>query len=281
MTKITVVGLGLIGGSVALDLSSQLNVTVTGVDNNIAHTYQALELGLVDKIESLEKSLNDTEVVILAIPVDHIEKQLPSILDNINDKTIVIDLGSTKDKICQSVADHPRRGRYIAAHPLAGTEFSGPGAATKGLFRNKKNIICQSDLSDNDALELAIKVMNSLGMHNIYMTSEEHDKHLAYVSHLSHISSFVLGLTVLDIEKSDERIFDLASTGFESTARLAKSNPSTWTPILTKNKKHLISAIDKYSHYLSAFRSALADDDQEKVKALIMRANNIKRVLKK
>ncbi len=278
--KITVIGLGLIGGSIAKDLKSQLNVKVYGVDASESHQRLALDHALVHEIVSLDEGLKLADIVILAIPVDKIEGILPNILDQIDQKTTVIDVGSTKSDICNAISLHPRRSRFVAAHPLAGTEFSGPAAALKGLFQNKKNIITEPEKSDVDALESALKVFESLGMVTSFMTAEEHDKHLAYVSHLSHVSSFMLGLTVLDIEKDEKQIFDLASTGFESTVRLAKSNPKTWSAIFGKNKKYLLEALDSYIVHLENFRHHISENNTEETEKLMRKSNDIKRILK-
>ncbi|MBK9734863.1 MAG: prephenate dehydrogenase [Saprospiraceae bacterium] len=278
--KITVIGLGLIGGSIARDLKSQLNIKVFGVDLSEQHQQLAFELGLVHEIASLDDGLKDADIVIVSIPVDKIEGLLPDILDKISSRTTVIDVGSTKHEICLSIASHHKRNRFVAAHPLAGTEYSGPSAALKGLFQNKKNIICDSDKSDKDALESALKLFESLGMITTFMASEEHDKHLAYISHLSHVSSFMLGLTVLDIEKDESQIFDLAGTGFESTVRLAKSNPKTWAAIFSKNKKYVLEALDSYINHLENFRTLILNDDVENTEKLMTFSNDIKRILK-
>ncbi len=277
--NITIVGLGLIGGSFAKDLKSQINVNVYGVDNNPEHQQQALELGLVNKILPLDEGLEVADFVILAIPVDLIESQLGMILDKISINTVVTDVGSTKEAICKMVKDHPKRGRFVAAHPLAGTEYSGPAAAISQLYYRKKNIVCEREFSDDDALELAVKVFNSVGLVTYFLDPKEHDKHLAYVSHLSHVSSFMLGLTVLDIEKDEKQIFNLASTGFASTVRLAKSNPFTWSAIFDKNNRHLSTALDSYIKYLQKFKAALDNGDRLLTEELMAEANEIKRIL--
>ena len=278
--KISIIGLGLIGGSMARDLKSQLNVTVYGVDDSVQHQKLAMELGLVHEILSFDQAIEISEVIIVAIPVDKMEKVLFDLLDKINEKTVLIDVGSTKSEICKYISVHPNRSRYVAAHPLAGTEFSGPTAAIKGLFQNKKNIICEPDRSDPDALKVALRLFESLGMDSDFMTADEHDKHLAYVSHLSHVSSFMLGLTVLDIEHDEKQIFNLASTGFESTVRLAKSNPKTWSAIFGKNKKYVLEALDSYIAHLGNFSSLLKKDDVNGIEELMKSSNEIKRILK-
>lgn len=278
--NIAVIGLGLIGGSIARDLKSQINVNVFGVDENRNHSNKALELGLVSEIISLENAITKCEIIILATPVHIIEELLPTILDKINIDHTVIDVGSTKSAICDAVKNHKNRGRYVASHPLAGTEFSGPEAALKGLFNHKKNIICEKELNENDALDTALKVFQSIGMETYFLSPEEHDKHLAYVSHLSHVSSFMLGLTVLNIEKDEKQIFNLASTGFESTVRLAKSNPNTWKPIFLKNKKYVSEALENYIELLKDFKTKLDESDDEGLITAMKDANEIKRILK-
>jgi prephenate dehydrogenase len=277
--KVSIIGLGLIGGSIARDLKSQINVTVYGVDNNPDHAEQAMELGLVHAVKNLEEAIAVSDVIILAIPVNHIEVVLPKVLDKVNEHRTVIDVGSTKEKICTAVNKHTNRARYVAAHPLAGTEYSGPTAAIPRLFVDKKNIICERNLSADDALEVALKIFTSLGMKTYFLDPGEHDKHLAYVSHLSHVSSFMLGLTVLDIEKDESQIFNLASTGFASTVRLAKSNPKTWAPIFEKNKEHLATALDSYINYLTKFKEAIEGNDETSSRKLMQEANDIKRIL--
>ena len=278
--KITVIGLGLIGGSIAKDLKSQLNVSVCGVDSSPEHISLAIELGLVHTVATLEDALNGADIVVISVPVDKIEVLLPSVLNRIGSYTTVIDMGSTKAQICSAVSNHIHRGRFVAAHPLAGTEFSGPAAAIKGLFQNKKNIICESEKSAPDALATALRLFESIGMVTTFMSPEEHDKHLAYVSHLSHVSSFMLGLTVLDIEKDEKQIFDLAGTGFASTVRLAKSNPKTWSAIFGKNKKFLLEALDSYIAHLENFRKHIAGDNVSATEDLMTASNDIKRILK-
>lgn len=277
--KICVIGLGLIGGSMAIDLKAKGH-HIIGVDNSPMHVNQAIELDMVDEVQDINHAVQEVDLVIIAVPVDSIEKILSQVLDHINPKGIVIDVGSTKQEICQSVKDHSMRGRFVAAHPLAGTEFSGPKAAIPNLFSNKKNIICEEEHSDEDALDTALQIFGELGMNCIFMNPDNHDKHMAYVSHLSHVSAFTLGLTVLDIEQDEKQIFNLASTGFESTVRLAKSSPNTWSSIFNKNSDHLTQALDNYILKLQEFKSAIQNQDNEKMKALMEDANDIKRVLK-
>ena len=277
--NIAIIGLGLIGGSLGKDLASQLNVHVLGVDQNDSHGRTAKDLNLIHELVSYEDAVQKADVILICIPVTALQKLLPQLLNDISDETIVIDMGSTKSNICNAVTQHHRRGRFVAAHPLAGTEFSGPEAAISGLFRGKKNIICNKEESDTDAVETALNIFRSLGMTTVYMDATEHDRHIAYVSHLSHVTSFTLGLTVLDIEKDEKQIFNLASTGFASTVRLAKSNPTTWSSIFENNSEHLTNALEHYIHQLSLFKEAIEDQNIEVMHTLMTKANSIKGIL--
>lgn len=278
--KVTIIGLGLIGGSMAIALrKSGLTSELTGVDLNTQNAHRALELGLVDKIDSDGKALPSADLIIIAIPVSALCALLPSVLDVIGKNTVVIDAGSTKTQITKAVSGHERRKQFVAAHPLAGTENSGPDAAVDGLFREKTIIICEQDKSSLHALAMAEKIFNALQMKIIFMEADEHDKHVAYVSHLSHVSSFLLGQTVLDIEKDEKNIFELASTGFASTVRLAKSSPDMWAPIFEQNVEYLSQALLEYIMHLQKFHYHLMKRDTKELHRIMSRANEIRRVL--
>jgi len=276
--KLCVIGLGLIGGSIAKECRS-LGYEVIGVDQDPTHQDKAIDFGLVDSIQTIEAALMISDVFCIAIPVDAVEAVSLSLLDHIKWTQTVFDVGSTKGNICAAVRAHAKRSRFVAAHPLAGTEFSGPGAAILNLFRGKKNIVSDEDLSDADALDSVLTIFNDLGMQSLFMQSDAHDRHMAYVSHLSHVSAFTLSLTVLDIEQDQKQIFNLASTGFESTVRLAKSNPETWASIFDKNASHLSDALNGYIHHLQHFKQVIDNGDKVAAKALMQKANEIKRVL--
>jgi prephenate dehydrogenase len=280
--KIAIVGLGLIGGSLAIDLRSKKIATrLIGVDFNEGHARKALELGLVDEILPEEKAFAESDVVILAIPVNTIGALLPSILDRVAKNAVVIDTGSTKSMICKSVAQHDRRAQFVAAHPISGTENSGPTAALQGLFDGKTNIICEKEQSSKSSLAVAKNIFDSVGMNTIFMEPDEHDKHVAYVSHLSHVSSFLLGQTVLDIEKDEKNIFDLAGSGFASTVRLAKSSPAMWAPIFEQNSEYLSQALLEYIMHLQKFHYHLMKKDTKELVKTLTNANEIRRVLDK
>jgi prephenate dehydrogenase len=278
--KTTVIGLGLIGGSIALDLKkSGIATEVVGIDLNPANASKALELGLVDSLQAEEEALPTSDLVIMAIPVNALSKLLPRVLDVVKKDTVVIDAGSTKSLICRAVTTHPNRGQFVASHPIAGTENSGPEAAFHGLFRNKTNIICEREKSSTQALAMAQQVFDALGMNTIFMEAEEHDKHVAYVSHLSHVSSFLLGQTVLDIERDEKNIFALAGSGFASTVRLAKSSPDMWAPIFEQNAEYLSQALHEYIMHLQKFQHSLMKRDGKELHRIMTEANRIREIL--
>jgi len=278
--NITIIGLGLIGGSISLALREKLQLDrVVGVDRNPAHCEEALSLGLVDEIMELEAAVSFADLVIVAIPVDATELLLPGILDHV-DKQVVMDVGSAKTVICNAVKDHPKRGRFVASHPMWGTEFSGPSAARKDAFTNKAAVICNKEESDEDAVSLVEKVYKHLGMHIVYMKAAAHDLHTAYISHVSHITSFALANTVLEKEKEDDKIFELASGGFETTVRLAKSHSEMWVPIFRQNKDNVLDVLNEHISQLRKFKSCLEKENYEYLAELIQHANTIKRILK-
>lgn len=278
--KTTVIGLGLIGGSIALDLrKAGFASELIGIDLNTEHAKKALDLGLVDSIQSREQAIPDSDLVVMAIPVSAICKLLPWILDTVKKDTVIIDAGSTKSLICRAVANHAGREQFVASHPIAGTENSGPEAAFEGLFKQKTNIICEQNKSSAGALAIAEQVFDALGMNTIFMEPEEHDKHVAYVSHLSHVSSFLLGQTVLDIERDEKNIFALAGSGFASTVRLAKSSPDMWAPIFEQNAEYLSQALLEYIMHLQKFQYYLMKRDVKELHRIMTEANRIREIL--
>ncbi len=275
-----IVGLGLIGGSLGLDLKMNgFADRILGVDTKESHTADARRYGLVDDTCDLKEACQSADLIILAIPVKALAYQFPTILDLIRQNTVVVDMGSTKKVLSQAIRQHPRRGRAVLAHPMAGTEYSGPGAAIHNLFQGKAAILCDVQDSDKDAVALAEKLFKSLFMRILYMGSEEHDLHAAYVSHVSHISSFVLALTVLEKEKSEQNIFNLASGGFASTVRLAKSSPRMWADVYEQNADHLIDVLDSYMEKMQQFREAIVNKDFDQTYRLMEEANEIGRIL--
>ncbi|MES1217081.1 MAG: prephenate dehydrogenase [Bacteroidota bacterium] len=278
--KIAIIGVGLIGGSLALQLhEKKISAKLIGVDANKDHAAKAVELELVDETLPLDDAIAASDVVVLAIPVDTVVTLLPQILDKI-DKQIVIDLGSTKSQSIESVKNHPKRGRYVATHPMWGTEYSGPQAAVKGAFENKAVIICNANESDTDALEWTKAMYKKIGMHLLEMEAKAHDLHAAYVSHISHITSFALANTVLEKEREEKAIFELASAGFESTVRLAKSNPAMWVPVFMQNKVNVLDVLNEHIEQLLKFRDSIEQGNFEDLKKLIDDANTIKRIIK-
>lgn len=281
MLNIAVIGLGLIGGSMAIDLRKNKRVKkLIGVDSNPAHLEMALKLGLVTETKPLEEAIKNAGLIILATPVDVSVKLLPELMDLIENQ-VIFDVGSTKGDLIKSVNLHPKRGRYVATHPMAGTEYSGPEAAFANLFRNKSVIFCDEKHSDEDAIRLTTEIYDHLGMNIIHMDPESHDLHAAYVSHISHISSFALALTVLEKEKYEKNILAMAGGGFDSTVRLAKSSAEMWTPILMQNAQNLATVIDSYVNYMEAFKKAVLNKETETLSHLILKSNEIRKVLDK
>lgn len=278
--KIAIVGTGLIGGSLAIQLhEKKLSSRLIGVDASEENANKALELELVDEILPLDEAVSQADVIVLSVPVDVMMTVLPGILDNI-EKQIVLDLGSTKSQLIEMIKSHPRRGRYVATHPMWGTEYSGPQAAVRGAYENKAVIICNQEESDADAVEWVKHMYKKIGMHLLEMEAAAHDLHAAYVSHISHITSFALANTVLEKEKEDSAIFEMASAGFESTVRLAKSSPAMWVPIFMQNRTNVLDVLNEHIEQLKRFRDSLSKGDEEELKQLIGEANKIKRIIK-
>ena len=277
--KVCIIGVGLIGGSFALGLrKNDPGVKIFGIDARKEHLEKAQNIGIIDVSTELEE-VGDADLVILSIPVNVVPEVLEKVLNLIDEKTLVIDMGSTKESICKAVADHPRRRNYLAAHPIAGTEFSGPEAAFDGLFEGKTTIICEVEKTAFQLQERALELFRGLGMRIRYMDPKAHDRHIAYVSHLSHISSFMLGKTVLEKEKNERDIFDLAGSGFASTVRLAKSSPAMWTPIFEQNKKNVLETLTEYINNLSGFRTLLENNNFPEIYQEMEQTNHIKKVL--
>jgi prephenate dehydrogenase len=279
MKTIAVIGLGLIGGSLALELKKNSWATIYGIDKNPDHLEKALKRGIIFEKADLSV-VSEVDLVILAVPVDVIPKLAVEVLDRIKDGALVFDVGSTKAEVCDAVRTHPKRENFVALHPIAGTEYSGPDAAIYDLFKGKVNIICEKHLSGKESIDKASAIFEGLEMKNVYMDSPvQHDMHIAYVSHLSHISSFMLGKTVLEIEKDEKNIFNMAGSGFASTVRLAKSNPETWTPILLQNRSFLLKSLEEYIKNLNEFKTILTNKSADDVLRIMQDTNRIKDVL--
>lgn len=278
---IAVIGIGLIGGSLMIDLRRRgFADKIIGVDANLQHQNIARLCGLVDETDTLENAVGQSDLIILSTPVHTNCLMLPGILDLIDGtKKVVTDMGSTKASIAEISKGHPNRGRYVALHPMAGTEFSGPLAAIGKLFDYKTAIICDAELSDRDALDVIEKMLSVLNMRRVYMNSSDHDVHVAYVSHISHITSFSLALSVLEKEQEEENILTLAGGGFESTVRLAKSNGDTWAPIFLENAGYIMEVMDTYIEKMNLFRKMISDRDIDGLKKLMEEANKIRKIL--
>ena len=280
--KISIIGVGLIGGSMALKLREK-NVAsfIYGIDNNTQHISDALDLKIIDAGVDLEHGIKNSDLIILAIPVDAARKLLPSVLDLVSDQQTVMDAGSTKAGIVNAVKNHPKRSRFVAFHPMWGTENNGPKSAIAESFSGKAGVICNKEESVDDALSTVEKVVNALDMHMIYMDAKDHDVHTAYISHISHITSYALANTVLEKEREEETIFQLASSGFSSTVRLAKSHPEMWVPIFKQNKENVLDVLNEHISQLRKFKSALEKENYDLLEDLIRNANKIRGILDK
>lgn len=278
--NIAIIGVGLIGGSLALRLhEKKLSAKLIGVEASPEHAKKALELELVDEMLPLDEAIAAADVVALCIPVDAMVALLPQVLDKI-DRQIVFDMGSTKNNLLNAVEHHPKRGRYVATHPMWGTEYRGPAAARSDAFETKAVAICNSSESDADALEWVLMMYEKIGMNPVEMNGNAHDLHAAYISHISHVTSFALANTVLEKEKEDAAIFALASAGFASTVRLAKSNPAMWVPIFLGNRGHLLDVLDEHIQQLKTFRNILLLENETALRGYIEQANTISRIIK-
>jgi prephenate dehydrogenase len=279
--SVTIVGVGLIGGSFSLALKERgLVRNVIGVSLSDSTIAKALERGLIDEALPLEEAVRKSDLIYVAIPVDVTVPVMRQIMDFITDRQIVADAGSTKHALCESLSEHPLRRRFVATHPMWGTEFSGPEAAVRNAFTGRACVICEKEKSDPDAVETMEKIYKLLGMHMVYMDAYSHDMHAAYISHISHITSFALANTVLEKEKEESAIFELAGGGFESTVRLAKSNPSMWLPIFKQNREHVLDVLNEHIAQLRKFKSCLEKENYAYLQELMENANKISRILK-
>lgn len=280
MKNVVIIGIGLIGGSFAKGIKRLFPESkIYGFDKNETHLNRALELGIID-VKGDGSILGFADTVLMTIPVDIMVEELPKVLDAINDDCLVFDAGSTKSSICEQLDDHPKRRNFLACHPIAGTEFSGPSAAFDGLYEGKTNIICEVEKTAFKLQEKALDLFQKLGMRIRYMNPEAHDKHIAYVSHLSHISSFMLGKTVIEEEQNERDIFDMAGSGFESTVRLAKSSPDMWAPIFEQNKANVIKSLEEYIKNLDSFKRLMEKEDFKGIYDQMNNTNRIKQILK-
>jgi prephenate dehydrogenase len=278
--RFAIIGLGLIGGSMALQLKEKgIASTIIGVDSNAAHAADALLLGLADNVLPLDEAVKNADIIIVAIPVDATVSLLPFLLDMISEDQIVFDMGSTKSLLIDAVNGHSKRKQFVATHPMWGTEFSGPKAAVRGAFENKAVVICNANESDTTALETVKNIYKKIGMHLLEMDAHAHDLHAAYVSHISHITSFALANTVLEKEKEEDAVFEMASGGFESTVRLAKSNAAMWVPIFKQNRENVLDVLNEHISQLRKFKSCLEKENYEYLLELIESANKIRKVL--
>lgn len=279
LRKVVIFGIGMIGSSFARAIKNKFDAEICISDKNSMHIEQAVKLGIANR-EANGSDIEVADLVIISVPVDQIAKCATDILNKIREKTIVLDTGSIKSSICKAILQHPRRGNFVASHPIAGNEYSGPKAGSINMFEGKKNIICDKEFTNPEILDKALDFFNCMGLTTLFMNSNEHDKHLAYVSHLSHVSSFMLGKTILQIEKDEKNIGNLAGSGFESTVRLAKSSPVTWTPIFIENKNNVLNAVEEYISNLQEFVQLLKENDKDSIFHKLEDINRIEKLLK-
>ena len=278
---VTIIGVGLIGGSMALGLKEKgIAKKVIGVGLHADSMAKAMELKLIDETRPLEEAVKIADIIYIAIPVDATIDVVLTVMDLITDKQIVVDAGSTKFALCDAIKNHPMRKQFVASHPMWGTEFSGPEAAVTGAFSGKACVICEKEKTDIKALETIEKLYKDLNMHIIYMNASDHDIHAAYISHISHITSFALANTVLEKEKEEDAIFEMAGGGFESTVRLAKSSSAMWAPIFMQNKENVLDVLNEHISQLRKFKASIEKENIEYLTELIENANKIKRILK-
>ena len=279
--NVTIVGVGLISGSFALAMKDKgLARHIIGVSRTAASAEKALALGIIDEVLPLEEAVKKSDLIYVAIPVDATLPIMEKIMSLIGEGQIVADAGSTKLFVCKALEEHPMRQRFVASHPMWGTEYSGPEAAVRDAFVGRSCVICEKEKSASDALEKIEKVYRELGMHLVYMDADSHDMHAAYVSHISHITSFALANTVLEKEKEEDAIFELAGGGFESTVRLAKSNPAMWVPIFKQNREHVLDVLNEHISQLRKFKSCLEKENYDFLLELIENANTIRKIIK-
>jgi len=279
--NVTIIGVGLIGGSFALALKDKgIAKNIIGVTRLESSAKKAIELGLIDEALPLKEAVEKSDLIYVSIPVDVTIPTILQVLDLVNDKQIVVDAGSTKDALCKAIADHPMRKRFVATHPMWGTEYSGPEAAVHGAFAGRACVICEKEKSDANAVETIENIYKRLGMNMVYMDATAHDVHAAYVSHIAHITSFALANTVLEKEKEEDAIFELAGGGFESTVRLAKSNPAMWAPIFMQNRENVLDVLNEHISQLRKFKASLEKENIEYLTELMESANKIKRIIK-
>ncbi|QEC67056.1 prephenate dehydrogenase [Panacibacter ginsenosidivorans] len=279
--SVTIVGVGLISGSFALALKEKgYTKHVIGVSRTKESEQKAIELGIIDEALPLEEAVKKSDLIYVAIPVDVTIPVMQQIMKIVTDKQIVVDAGSTKLVLCKALANYPMRSRFVATHPMWGTEYSGPEAAVKDGFAGRACVICEKEKSDPKAVEIVENIYKDLGMHIVYMDAEPHDVHAAYVSHIAHITSFALANTVLEKEKEEDAIFELAGGGFESTVRLAKSSPAMWAPIFMQNRENVLDVLNEHITQLRKFKACLEKENMEYLYELMENANKIQRIIK-
>ena len=275
--NIGIIGLGLMGGSLAKAVKRYgIAKKVYGFTNSEKNKKDILELNLVDELVDLETLKKVSDVIILAIPVDAIISMFPNFLD-IDENTTIIDMGSTKEYIVKNIPEKIRK-NFIAAHPMTGTEKSGPKAAIDDLYEGKTVVLC--DLEDNTEVHInrAYEIFQAIGMRIVVMNSSRHDIHACYMSHLPHLISFSLANTVMGHE-DPKSIIALAAGGFKDMSRIAKSSPIMWSDIFKQNKKNLLDSMDLFEKHLKDARKLIEDENYENLQNWMKKANTLHEIL--
>ena len=272
---VAIVGLGLMGGSLALDLKKyNLATKIIGYDRNQKHRKEALELGLVDEVVEFD-AIKSADIIFLAIPVEGIIEALQNLKD-VAKTTTIIDLGSTKAKIVATCPSQIRT-NFVAAHPMTGTEYSGPLAALEGLYYDKIVVLCNIEENDRLHKERAENIFVAIGMQIVYMDAKEHDLHAAYISHLPHAISYALANSVLK-QEDPKSILILAAGGFRDMSRLAKSSPKMWSDIFKQNKKNLLISLEVFKKELRYAKELIEKERWEELQEWMEHATTLHKI---
>jgi len=274
--KIGIIGLGLIGGSIGLSLRKSESYRVIGYDRNEIHRKEAYENGLVDEVVSFQ-DVQDVDILFLAIPVDGIIAVLKE-FDNLKKDTTIIDLGSTKSDIAKAIPKNIRE-QFVLAHPMAGTEKSGPLSAFNGLYKDRVVVLCDLQDSSDFHNRRAENIFSELKMKLTKMDSDAHDCHTAWISHLPHIISFSLANSVMK-QEDPRSILDLSAGGFRDMSRLAKSSPAMWKDISKQNRENLLKSIEFFEQELASFKESIRDEQWDKLQDKMQFANRLHDILK-
>lgn len=278
--NLSIIGTGLIGCSIALGVKGMFR-NVAGYDSDAENFESAINAGIVNQSWSINRIAFGSDVIIVSVPVNVAVSIIPYVLSKINDNAVVIDVGSTKSTICKTVRNHSRRGSFVAAHPMAGSENSGPRRANAQLLNGRKVIICEPELSSLSALNCAKMIFANLGMSIDYMDADAHDRVVALVSHLPQIVSYGVASTVAQSMEVNHQWCDLAASGFDSSTRLAKSPSNVWTPILIQNKEHIVDFLDLFIKQIETVKGFIESGDADSINQFIHQSQSVRETFDK